>query len=111
MASWVNLLDILYPKGSLYFSTSEISPSQIIGGIWSCLSDSFYPETLTSDDQWNDNYYDADRGISVQTYIRNGWAINSGMSYRAIALEAGGDYKDITTLDVNQRAFLRILNL
>lgn len=35
MASWVNLLDIVYPIGSIYFSTSSTSPSSIIGGTWS----------------------------------------------------------------------------
>ena len=34
MATWVNLLDIIYPVGSIYFSTSSTSPSSIIGGTW-----------------------------------------------------------------------------
>ena len=32
--SWVNLLDILYPVGSLFFSINNYSPSSIIGGTW-----------------------------------------------------------------------------
>lgn len=34
MATWVNLLDVLYPVGSLYFSTASTSPASIIGGSW-----------------------------------------------------------------------------
>lgn len=34
MASWVNLLDVIYPVGSCYFSISSISPASIIGGTW-----------------------------------------------------------------------------
>lgn len=32
--SYINLLDIIYPVGSFYFSTEYDSPSGIIGGIW-----------------------------------------------------------------------------
>ena len=32
--SFVNLLDIIYPVGSVYFSTSAISPAESIGGTW-----------------------------------------------------------------------------
>ena len=32
--SWISLLDIIYPVGSLYFSTSSISPATLVGGSW-----------------------------------------------------------------------------
>lgn len=35
--AFINLLDILYPVGSLYFSISAISPASIIGGTWTQL--------------------------------------------------------------------------
>ena len=34
MSSFVNLLDIIFPAGSLYFSVNAISPSSLIGGTW-----------------------------------------------------------------------------
>lgn len=34
MATWVNLLDVIYPTGSLYLSRSSTSPASIIGGSW-----------------------------------------------------------------------------
>lgn len=34
MANWINLLEVLYPVGSLYFSTTDTSPASIIGGSW-----------------------------------------------------------------------------
>lgn len=34
MSNFVNLLDIIYPVGSIYFSTSSISPASSIGGTW-----------------------------------------------------------------------------
>lgn len=33
--SWVNLLDVIYPVGSIYCSTSPASPAGIVGGSWS----------------------------------------------------------------------------
>ena len=32
--AWVNLLDIIYPIGSVYFSANSTSPSTLIGGSW-----------------------------------------------------------------------------
>lgn len=34
MANWVNLMDIIYPVGSIYLSANSTSPSSIIGGTW-----------------------------------------------------------------------------
>ena len=34
MATWVNLLDVIYPTGSIYLSRSATSPASTIGGSW-----------------------------------------------------------------------------
>ena len=34
MATWVNLLDAIYPAGSVYLSRNATSPASIIGGSW-----------------------------------------------------------------------------
>ena len=39
MPNFVNLLDIVYPVGSIYFSTSGISPASSIGGTWTQIKD------------------------------------------------------------------------
>lgn len=41
MATWVNLLDIVYPIGSIYQSTNSTSPASIIGGTWSAIQGRF----------------------------------------------------------------------
>lgn len=41
MATWVNLLDVIYPVGSIYHSTSSTSPASSIGGTWSAISGRF----------------------------------------------------------------------
>lgn len=35
--AFVNLLDIIYPIGSLYISFNNISPAEIIGGRWEAI--------------------------------------------------------------------------
>lgn len=34
MATWVNLMDIVYPVGSMYFSATSTSPASTVGGTW-----------------------------------------------------------------------------
>lgn len=34
MATWVNLMDVVYPVGSIYLSVASTSPSSTIGGTW-----------------------------------------------------------------------------
>lgn len=41
MATWINLLDIVYPIGSVYISFSSTSPSTIVGGTWSAITGRF----------------------------------------------------------------------
>lgn len=41
MANWVNLMDIVYPVGSIYQSMNNTSPASSIGGTWSAISGRF----------------------------------------------------------------------
>lgn len=34
---WINLLDIVYPVGSIYISVVDKSPAEIVGGTWTGL--------------------------------------------------------------------------
>lgn len=36
--SWVNLLDVIYPVGAVYFSTLSTSPASTVGGTWTQLT-------------------------------------------------------------------------
>jgi hypothetical protein len=38
MSSFVNLLDIVYPIGSVYFSTNTTSPASTVGGTWTSVA-------------------------------------------------------------------------
>lgn len=39
MSNFVNLLDLIYPIGSLYFSVSKVSPADTVGGTWEQIKD------------------------------------------------------------------------
>lgn len=34
MSNWINLLEVVYPIGSIYQSTKSTSPASIVGGAW-----------------------------------------------------------------------------
>lgn len=41
MPNFVNLLDIIYPVGSIYITTNATSPANSIGGTWEQVKDKF----------------------------------------------------------------------
>lgn len=49
MSNFVNLLDIIYPIGSIYIATDDASPADIVGGIWVEQTNYFIPLLNT----WN----------------------------------------------------------
>ena len=36
--AWKNLLECVYPVGSVYFSTINVSPASVVGGTWQAIS-------------------------------------------------------------------------
>lgn len=43
MSNFVNLLDIIYPVGSIYIATNNANPADIVGGIWVEQTNYFIP--------------------------------------------------------------------
>lgn len=41
MAKWINLLEVVYPIGSIYQSTKNLSPASIVGGTWEQITEKF----------------------------------------------------------------------
>lgn len=49
MSNFVNLLDIIYPIGSIYVSAANVSPSDTIGGTWKKIEGKFLRGITSSD--------------------------------------------------------------
>lgn len=47
MANYVNLLDIVYPVGSVYITFNSVNPSDSVGGTWEKIEDKFLQSSGT----------------------------------------------------------------
>lgn len=80
-SSWNTLLNLIYPVGSLYFSSSSTSPSSRFGGTWSSLADGRYLR-LTSWGTGGNNTMTVDQMPShyhatlYHVIVDNGWQSN-----------------------------------
>lgn len=41
MSNYINMMDIIYPVGSIYISMNGVSPAESIGGTWTQITDKF----------------------------------------------------------------------
>lgn len=103
--AFVNLLEIVYPIGSLYFSTSSISPAEVIGGQWEQISDSFYPEYLKSDRDWVNNWISDSK--TSRTKMVNGAVFHYGESSGNFSIPADS-YTPFITLNEYHRSKYQI---
>lgn len=49
MSSFVNLLDIIYPVGSIYQSMNSSSPASTVGGTWVAITTFLYGSTTSGE--------------------------------------------------------------
>lgn len=58
MANWINLLEVIYPVGSIYMSFNATSPSNLIGGSWEQITDVFLlPSTSSGQEGGQKSHY------------------------------------------------------
>lgn len=82
--SYINLLDIIYPVGSIYFSNEDTSPSEIIGGIWYKLEPQKYLMSAGNDIVLPDSMGGANavtltvEQMPSHMHAQNGWSYNVG---------------------------------
>ena len=74
MSSWVNLLDIIYPVGSLYMSFNSGSPAAFMTGTWEQIVGKFL-------------------------YCNNSGGVEGGESSHSHSLESGGALIDVIGTD------------
>lgn len=75
MSNYVNLLDIVYPVGSVYITFNATVPTDSIGGTWEKIEDKFLQGSGT------ENEVESTGGISNTI----GFTLNYGVWYGALA--------------------------
>ena len=80
MANYVNLLDIVYPIGSVYITFSSTNPADVVGGTWEKIKDKFL-QSAGDDNKLNATGGTSDRcGLSVVSskwHAANGPTMNT----------------------------------
>lgn len=64
MANFVNLLDIIYPVGSVYISTNTASPSNSIGGTWTAINNAIL--AASGSDYTTQSGFGGDKAMTVK---------------------------------------------
>ena len=63
--TWTTLLDVIYPTGSLYFSTNSTSPASKFGGTWTQIQDAFIAANGSSYITGTVAAYSGDKAMTV----------------------------------------------
>lgn len=117
--NWVNLLDICFPKNSIFQSISEISPATLFGGAWTQIidkmlyssssvyfgqssgsqtvtltSDEVYPKAHTHTFTHYHTYYWGDSAAGTNTKIKNGSTQNFSYSMGASRMICRDNYQN-----------------
>lgn len=109
--SFINIMDIVYPVGSLYFSSSNISPANLFGGTWTCVQKDFVPETLVSSNAKKREEITSSNGSSIlyNTDIQNGSFLLSVIFSGQNRVFGGRDtYQNIVWKSFYPSAFTRV---
>lgn len=82
MPNFVNLLDIVYPVGSIYFSTSSVSPASSVGGTWTQLKTFLYGSTTAKKTGGEATHKLTVNEMPVHTHAQNVTANSGGPALR-----------------------------
>lgn len=95
MSNFVNLLDIIYPIGSMYFSVTDISPASSVGGTWEQIKDTVLAASgdsyAGSADKYDGKKYILCQQMPFHTHELNIADVNAvNFTFSANAISASG---------------------
>lgn len=113
MASWINLLNCIYPVGSIYCSVASTSPASIIGGTWTAIEEGACLGAAGSSftaNNYNGTYKPTAAQVPTHTHGTgiNGMqyyivrTLSSGTSGRRYFNTASGGKQVIISMDIDQ---------
>lgn len=109
MSNWVNILDLAYPVGSVYITTSTTSPASTLGGTWSAISGRFLyghssntPKT-TGGSSSHTHKYKIAMGVFSRVLVHPFYVYNYSTSkwIKSTDVDLGGGVGDTTSYTVN----------
>lgn len=90
MSNFVNLLDIVYPVGSIYISVNNVSPANSVGGTWEKIEDKFLKGASSNESSssvgGNDSHYHKVMMAFPEYY---GWSNITGTQDKGYAPTSG----------------------
>ena len=102
MSNFVNLLDIIYPVGSMYFSVSSTSPADTVGGTWTQIKDAVLAASGNSYSGAVNDYHGS-KSISLNqmpSHIHNSHSMMCGTEAKNYGLmERGNGFLDRVMVD------------
>lgn len=95
--TFVNLLDIIYPVGSIYFSYKNTSPAEIIGGSWTQINGYFIRGANDVSIGGSNTHRLTINEMPSHTHDIYGWEWLSGSTYKAMSAQSSVNYAKTTT--------------
>lgn len=109
MSSWVNLLEILYPIGAVYYSIDSTSPASIIGGSWTQITNAVIRAGTSEGYSGSDTHTITIAEMPPHNHDTQGyWRVATG-SYDTMCLTRGmfhSDPRDVDTMHLTGGASL-----
>lgn len=120
--AWINLLDMIYPIGSLYFSNKATSPASIVGGSWTKIEEAVIrsgntvgymgedEHAITIDEMPSHRHsidiYLHDYNGASQSCHRTQWTDKKDASGKALTNVTGGGASNVTCSTLLQLSHL-----
>lgn len=91
MSSFVNLLDIIYPVGSIYQSMNSSSPASTVGGTWAAITTFLYGSTTSGETGGEEEHKLTVAEMPKHRHITdNSWGICVSPSFSGGSLKESG---------------------
>lgn len=76
--AFINLLDVIYPVGSVYFSSTTVSPAETIGGTWAQVSGRYLKADTTPMATGGSDTFSYSYGLDYPSYYGTIGEFNDG---------------------------------
>lgn len=91
MSSFVNLLDVIYPVGSVIHTFSSVSPASTVGGTWTAITTFLYGSTTSGETGGEENHQLTINEMPKHRHIADGvWGLSVAPGFSGGTLKESG---------------------